>query len=147
VVQKMADYPMSRVDCGARTRQGGACRQPAMRNGRCRLHGGKSKSGKEHGRYKHGYFTREAMTDRRECAALLRKVRTFLKDFPRTAKRAFRWREYCHKERQKGHQLSGFDASPRTRRIVHCNSTVTEHYGSSLAPWPFKSFIIGPRSV
>lgn len=28
--------------CGARTRAGGACRQPAMRNGRCRLHGGKS---------------------------------------------------------------------------------------------------------
>jgi hypothetical protein len=28
--------------CGARTRAGGACRQPAMANGRCRLHGGKS---------------------------------------------------------------------------------------------------------
>jgi hypothetical protein len=28
--------------CGARTRAGGCCRQPAMRNGRCRLHGGKS---------------------------------------------------------------------------------------------------------
>jgi hypothetical protein len=28
--------------CGARTRAGGCCRQPAMRNGRCRLHGGRS---------------------------------------------------------------------------------------------------------
>lgn len=28
--------------CGARTRAGCACRQPAMANGRCRLHGGKS---------------------------------------------------------------------------------------------------------
>jgi hypothetical protein len=28
--------------CGARTRAGCACRQPAMLNGRCRLHGGKS---------------------------------------------------------------------------------------------------------
>lgn len=28
--------------CGARTRQGTACRQPAMRNGRCRFHGGAS---------------------------------------------------------------------------------------------------------
>jgi hypothetical protein len=28
--------------CGARTRAGCACRQPAMKNGRCRLHGGKS---------------------------------------------------------------------------------------------------------
>ncbi|MGH6962537.1 MAG: HGGxSTG domain-containing protein, partial [Dongiaceae bacterium] len=26
--------------CGARTRAGGVCRQPGMRNGRCRLHGG-----------------------------------------------------------------------------------------------------------
>lgn len=30
------------AQCGARTRIGGACRQPAMANGRCRLHGGKS---------------------------------------------------------------------------------------------------------
>lgn len=28
--------------CGARTRAGGACRGPAMANGRCRFHGGKS---------------------------------------------------------------------------------------------------------
>ena len=28
--------------CGARTRCGGACRQPAMGNGRCRMHGGLS---------------------------------------------------------------------------------------------------------
>jgi hypothetical protein len=28
--------------CGARTRCGGACRQPAMTNGRCRMHGGLS---------------------------------------------------------------------------------------------------------
>src|SRR5262249_60479075 len=28
--------------CGACTRAGAACRQPAMRNGRCRFHGGKS---------------------------------------------------------------------------------------------------------
>jgi hypothetical protein len=27
---------------GARTRVGGCCRQPAMPNGRCRMHGGKS---------------------------------------------------------------------------------------------------------
>jgi hypothetical protein len=26
--------------CGARTRAGGLCRQPAMPNGRCRMHGG-----------------------------------------------------------------------------------------------------------
>jgi hypothetical protein len=28
--------------CGARTRSGGSCRSPAMANGKCQLHGGKS---------------------------------------------------------------------------------------------------------
>jgi ribosomal protein L32 len=28
--------------CGARTRSGAKCRAPAMSNGRCRMHGGKS---------------------------------------------------------------------------------------------------------
>ena len=28
--------------CGARTRTGRACQGPAMRNGRCRMHGGRS---------------------------------------------------------------------------------------------------------
>jgi len=34
--------PHSAARCGAKTRQGGACQAPAMANGRCRLHGGKS---------------------------------------------------------------------------------------------------------
>ncbi|MBA3014958.1 MAG: hypothetical protein KKD63_14400 [Proteobacteria bacterium] len=66
---------MPRVHCGARTRKGGTCRQPAMMNGRCRLHGGKSKSGKDHGRYKHGRFTKEAKADREMLSALLREVK------------------------------------------------------------------------
>src|SRR5262249_50693922 len=50
--------------CGAKNRKGGFCRCPAMRNGRCRLHGGLStgpktpegierirKAGTIHGRY------------------------------------------------------------------------------------------------
>ena len=34
--------PHAAPRCGAHTRTGGACRQPAMANGRCRLHGGRS---------------------------------------------------------------------------------------------------------
>ena len=30
------------VWCGAKTRAGGSCQAPAMRNGRCRIHGGAS---------------------------------------------------------------------------------------------------------
>ncbi|HME23125.1 MAG TPA: HGGxSTG domain-containing protein [Acetobacteraceae bacterium] len=32
--------PNAAPRCGARTRAGGACRAPAMANGRCRMHGG-----------------------------------------------------------------------------------------------------------
>ena len=31
-----------RMQCGARTRVGGCCQTPAMPNGRCKLHGGRS---------------------------------------------------------------------------------------------------------
>ena len=34
--------PTTAPRCGARTRLGGPCEQPAMRNGRCRMHAGKS---------------------------------------------------------------------------------------------------------
>lgn len=65
-------YPIPRKFCGARTRSGGSCKQPAMKNGRCRLHGGKSKSGKEHGRYKHGMRTKEMIEFKRQMCRLLR---------------------------------------------------------------------------
>lgn len=73
-------YPMPRVHCGAHTRTGGKCRQPAMKNGRCRLHGGKSLSGKDHGRYKHGGRTRAAMEERRLFAELLREARGVVRE-------------------------------------------------------------------
>lgn len=43
--------------CGAKKRDGGACQQPAMRNGRCRLHGGKSLSGIVHPSFRHGQYS------------------------------------------------------------------------------------------
>ncbi len=38
---RSGDY-LAAPRCGAKTRAGCACRQPAMKNGRCRLHGGRS---------------------------------------------------------------------------------------------------------
>lgn len=67
-------YPIPRTFCGAKTRTGGRCKQPAMANGKCRLHGGRSLSGKQHGRYKHGKFTRAAKEERRRLAALMQEV-------------------------------------------------------------------------
>lgn len=45
--------------CGAKTRAGGACRQPAMKNGRCRLHGGKALRGAAHPMYKTGRYSKD----------------------------------------------------------------------------------------
>src|SRR5437763_1481387 len=45
--------------CGAKTRAGGECRQPAMRDReRCRKHGGKAKRGAAHHRFKYGHRSR-----------------------------------------------------------------------------------------
>ncbi len=64
--------------CGARTRAGLACRQPAMRNGRCRMHGGAStgartEAGRDVLRAKtttHGFHTAEGQRFLRLISAL-----------------------------------------------------------------------------
>src|SRR5688500_15140239 len=49
--------------CGARTRYGGPCRQPAMRtNGRCRMHGGKTPSGLASPNLLHGRYSKDLPT-------------------------------------------------------------------------------------
>ena len=63
--------------CGARTRAGGACRQPAMANGRCRFHGGKStgprtaagRAASAQAHLRHGGDTRELAALRSAAAA------------------------------------------------------------------------------
>ena len=62
--------------CGAKTkRTGEPCPQPAMANGRCRMHGGKTPSGKASVHYKHGYYTKEAMIQRKMLRELLRLLK------------------------------------------------------------------------
>lgn len=43
--------------CGAKKRDGSPCKAAAMKNGRCRIHGGKSLSGAASGTFKHGRFS------------------------------------------------------------------------------------------
>ena len=60
--------------CGAKTRVGGMCRQPAMPNGRCKMHGGKS-TGAPKGNQnavKHGGYTKEAKAERKALQKLIR---------------------------------------------------------------------------
>jgi hypothetical protein len=73
--------------CGAKTRHGGACRSPAMRNKkRCRMHGGATNSGAPRANrnaHKHGLFTRDAIAERRQIRALLGETRMFLEEMKR----------------------------------------------------------------
>ncbi len=61
---------------------GRPCRSPAMNNGRCRMHGGKS-PGAPRGNsnaYRHGRYTAEAIAERRRIAALLRSMRRLMEE-------------------------------------------------------------------
>jgi hypothetical protein len=74
--------------CGARTRSGVGCKAPAMRNGRCRMHGGKStgprtKDGLERMRAantRHGGYAAEHQH-------LMRRIRALNAEARRTARR------------------------------------------------------------
>jgi hypothetical protein len=66
--------------CGAKTRSGTPCKSPAMANGRCRMHGGKS-TGPPRGNQnalKHGFYTREAIEGRRYIRQLLKASQDLL---------------------------------------------------------------------
>ena len=68
--------------CGARTRAGACCRQPAMKNGRCRMHGGLSTGPRTaEGRARcaaarrtHGFYAAEMVALRRAGAAHCRRM-------------------------------------------------------------------------
>lgn len=78
--------PMNAPRCGARTRHGSSCRAPAMANGRCRMHGGKSTGprtpeGLERSRkanWKHGLYSAESVAARRYMSQLLRDSREMI---------------------------------------------------------------------
>ena len=76
--------------CGARRkRDGQPCQQPAMPNGRCRLHGGLSTGpqtaeGKARigaAALKHGYYTDNSQTERRKARAAYLALRKLLAAF------------------------------------------------------------------
>jgi hypothetical protein len=75
--------------CGAKTRRGASCQCPAMRNGRCRLHGGlstgaKTSEGIERIRRavtKHGRYSQHAREERKNYRELLRQFRQLLAAF------------------------------------------------------------------
>jgi len=72
--------------CGARTRKGMPCQAPAMRNRRCRMHGGASTGprtpeGLERCRlanWKHGEYSAKALEQRRMFSTFFREMRNDL---------------------------------------------------------------------
>jgi len=80
---------LSAPRCGAKTRKGQPCRQPAMKNQRCRLHGGRStgpktREGKERSRmanWKHGYYSESQKLQYKNMREKLREHRQFLEEW------------------------------------------------------------------
>ena len=78
--------PMNAPRCGAKTRSGTPCKAPAMANGKCRMHGGKSTGprtpeGLERSRkanLKHGLYSAELLEERKFMKQLLRSSRETL---------------------------------------------------------------------
>jgi len=79
--------------CGAKTRKGTQCQAPAMKNGRCRLHGGKSTGPKtlqgiekiRQAHLKHGLSTKNAVAKRKEFKKLVRELEEALRDIDRSS--------------------------------------------------------------
>jgi len=69
--------------CGAKTRDRGPCRAPALRGKRrCRMHGGAPGAGAPGGNHnarRRGLFTGEAIAERKEIEALLGEARKVLR--------------------------------------------------------------------
>ncbi|WP_283813968.1 HGGxSTG domain-containing protein [Bradyrhizobium japonicum] len=80
--------------CGAGTREGHACRAPAMRGKlRCRMHGGAPASGAPRGNgnaKRHGAFTRERIAERRAIRELLDDADKLLREMASESQRAAR---------------------------------------------------------
>jgi hypothetical protein len=73
---------LPRCKAKARSRNYEPCRQPAMENGCCRYHGGKSPGaaiGNSHA-FKHGLFTQRMIEQRQEVAQLIRDSRSLLRE-------------------------------------------------------------------
>ena len=67
--------------CGAKTRSGHLCGHYAMKNGRCRFHGGKSTGAKKpHRPIKHGFYTKEAIADNKYIRKLIEESEQSIAD-------------------------------------------------------------------
>src|SRR6266581_1071751 len=79
--------PNTAPRCGAKTRRGTSCRGPAMKNGRCRMHGGASTGPRtseglarsRRANWKHGLYSQKAKVEWRLLRELLAQWEEFEK--------------------------------------------------------------------
>jgi hypothetical protein len=92
------EKPEARKICGAKTRAGTPCRRAPMFNGRCSLHGGKSRGWFAHPNYKHGRYSKYSPVPLMEKVEKMKKRRTaaFLKAWAK--KQAELGRELSYEE-------------------------------------------------
>jgi len=108
--------------CGARTRADCGCRQPAMANGRCRLHGGLSTGPRtpeglarcRTTRLTHGYRSRDLIGLRRRAAHAARRLRGLARVL------------------SAGHGVHRSDSTKRTRAMTQSNQVVATSASSRL---------------
>lgn len=82
--------------CGAKTRSGTPCQAPAMKNGRCRLHGGKSTGPKtpeglersRKARWKHGLYSADLKKEIRHYQEEIMKEQDLFQALLKEARRA-----------------------------------------------------------
>ncbi len=91
--------------CGAKTRAGCACRQPAMKNGRCRLHGGKS-TGARTAEGRHRARTVRLVHGRRTAAVI------GLRSAASAVSRRVAWMSELARELSAGHGVDRSDSTP-----------------------------------
>jgi len=113
--------------CGARTRCGGTCRQPAMKNGRCRLHGGLSTGPRTpEGRARcaaartiHGGYNAATRALQADARAAMRRMRALtLRLRPTAGHGVLSSESKVHHRAHRGHR----DATPTSARAARNRS-------------------------
>lgn len=78
--QRALEKAQASPRCGSKTRKGSPCQSPAMANGRCRMHGGKSTGAPQGNQnaFKHGCYTAEALERKAMLNMLLKEAKELL---------------------------------------------------------------------
>nr|WP_276576247.1 HGGxSTG domain-containing protein [Bradyrhizobium zhengyangense] len=106
--------------CGAQTRNGATCRAPALRGRiRCRMHGGAWGSGAPIGNgnaVKHGYFSSEAIEERKFVRTLLAEAENLLGQLPAQPN------ANCNPRKNRTQLTPGTDQASSTSAIGYCSA-------------------------